>query len=105
MHAIRRAELQDTRPVARLFRAVRLACLPYLPNLHTAEQDLCFFRDRVFAAQCALQPLLRVIGDFHIESGRTQVRREQLAQRTIVIDQEHSNRLVGICGTHGQDSV
>ena len=26
------------------------ACLPYLPELHTAAEDLGFFRDRVFAA-------------------------------------------------------
>jgi ribosomal protein S18 acetylase RimI-like enzyme len=35
--------------VARLFRVVRRACLPYLPDLHTPEEDLAFFRDRVFA--------------------------------------------------------
>jgi GNAT superfamily N-acetyltransferase len=35
--------------VARLFRTVRRACLPYLPDLHTADEDLGFFRDRVFA--------------------------------------------------------
>jgi ribosomal protein S18 acetylase RimI-like enzyme len=30
---------------------VRRACLSYLPELHTADEDLGFFRDRVFA-QC-----------------------------------------------------
>lgn len=41
-------------PVARLFRAVRVACLPYLPDLHTSEEDLAFFRDHVFA-QCEVR--------------------------------------------------
>ena len=49
MHRIRRAQADDVAAVARLFRAVRRACLPYLPDLHTAEEDLGFFRDRVFA--------------------------------------------------------
>jgi GNAT superfamily N-acetyltransferase len=49
LQAIRRAVAQDAAPVARLFRAVRLASLPYLPDLHTAEEDLWFFRNRVFA--------------------------------------------------------
>jgi ribosomal protein S18 acetylase RimI-like enzyme len=35
--------------VARLLRAVQQACLPYLPDLHTPQEDLAFFRDRVFA--------------------------------------------------------
>jgi GNAT superfamily N-acetyltransferase len=30
---------------------VRRACLPYLPELHAADEDLGFFRDHVFA-QC-----------------------------------------------------
>jgi len=34
--------------VARLFRAVQRAHLPYLPDLHTPEEDLWFFRHRVF---------------------------------------------------------
>jgi putative acetyltransferase len=49
LHSIRRAEAYDAAAVARLFRSVRRACLPYLPDLHTAEEDLGFFRDRVFA--------------------------------------------------------
>ena len=31
--------------MARLFRTVRRACLPYLPDLHTPDEDLGFFRD------------------------------------------------------------
>jgi putative acetyltransferase len=46
--AIRPATPEDIGAVARLHRAVRRACLPYLPELHTPEQDLGFFRERVF---------------------------------------------------------
>ena len=48
MPAIRQADDGDIVPVARLFRAVWAARLPYLPVLHTPEEDLAFFRDRVF---------------------------------------------------------
>ena len=41
--------MDDAEAVARLFRAVRQACLPYLPDLHTPDEDLGFFRGRVFA--------------------------------------------------------
>ena len=49
MRTIRRAGADDVETVARLFRAVRRTCLPYLPDLHTADEDLGFFRDHVFA--------------------------------------------------------
>ena len=49
MHTIRRGQTDDAEAVARLLRAVQRACLPYLPDLHTPEEDLAFFRDRVFA--------------------------------------------------------
>jgi putative acetyltransferase len=45
---IRPAEPEDIKAVARLHRAVRTACLPHLPELHTPEEDLRFFRERVF---------------------------------------------------------
>jgi putative acetyltransferase len=45
---IRLAAPQDAEAVARLFRVVRTACLPYLPDLHTPADELAFFRDRVF---------------------------------------------------------
>jgi len=45
---IRRATPADIEAVARLHRAVRTACLPYLPELHTPEEDLRFFREHVF---------------------------------------------------------
>lgn len=34
--------------VARLHRHVRRTCLPYLPELHTPEEDLAFFERHVF---------------------------------------------------------
>ncbi|MBV8837194.1 MAG: GNAT family N-acetyltransferase [Alphaproteobacteria bacterium] len=46
--AIRRADVNDAEAIARLFRAVWRADLPYLPELHTPEEDLWFFRHRVF---------------------------------------------------------
>lgn len=49
MHGIGRAVAGDAEAVARLFRTVRRACLPYLADLHTPDEDLGFFRDHVFA--------------------------------------------------------
>jgi putative acetyltransferase len=46
---IRRAQPGDIEPVALLFREIRQACLPYLPDLHSPAEDLAFFRDHVFA--------------------------------------------------------
>lgn len=51
MHAIRRAGIADIEAVARLHRQVRRASLPFLPDLHTPDEDLQFFRAVVFA-QC-----------------------------------------------------
>jgi GNAT superfamily N-acetyltransferase len=48
MPRIRPAARDDAEAVARLFRLVRTACLPYLPELHTPAAELAFFRDRVF---------------------------------------------------------
>jgi len=45
---LRRAVLFDMAAVARLNRHVRKTCLPYLPDLHTPEEDLVFFRSQVF---------------------------------------------------------
>ena len=53
MHLIRRADARDIEDVARLHRLVRRTNLPFLPDLHTAEQDVRFFRGTVFA-QCAV---------------------------------------------------
>jgi putative acetyltransferase len=46
--SIRPARPDEVAAVARLSRAVRRACLPYLSDLHTPEEDLRFFRERVF---------------------------------------------------------
>ncbi len=46
--SLRLATLEDMRAVARLHRHVREVCLPYLPDLHTPEEDLAFFQDHVF---------------------------------------------------------
>jgi GNAT superfamily N-acetyltransferase len=51
MHAIRRANVRDAEAVARLHRLVRHANLPFLPDLHTPDEDFQFFRGAVFA-QC-----------------------------------------------------
>ncbi len=45
---IRRAILGDSDGIAHLFRSVRKTCLPFLPDLHTPEQELWVFRERVF---------------------------------------------------------
>jgi GNAT superfamily N-acetyltransferase len=42
------ARSSESETIARLFRSIRTACLIYLPNLHTPEEDLWFFRERVF---------------------------------------------------------
>jgi len=46
--SIRLAQPGEAAAVARLHRAVRQACLPYLPDLHSSAEDLWFFRERVF---------------------------------------------------------
>lgn len=43
----RGATVADARAIARLHRLVRKACLSYLPDLHSPEEDIAFFRDRV----------------------------------------------------------
>lgn len=45
---LRRAALPDMAAVARLHRHVRKSCLPYLPDLHTPDEDLAFFQEQVF---------------------------------------------------------
>ena len=44
----RRATAGDSGTVARLHRATVRASLPFLPDLHTAEEDAAYFRDRLF---------------------------------------------------------
>ncbi|MEE1610498.1 GNAT family N-acetyltransferase [Microvirga sp. CF3016] len=45
---LRRAALPDMTAIARLNRHVRKTCLPYLPDLHTPDEDLAFFQEQVF---------------------------------------------------------
>jgi ribosomal protein S18 acetylase RimI-like enzyme len=44
---IRRAVEGDAEAIARVFRLARTACLPYLPDLHSPDSELRFFRDHV----------------------------------------------------------
>jgi putative acetyltransferase len=46
--SLRRAVLADAGAVARLHRHVTRVSLPYLPELHTPEEDLWFFSERLF---------------------------------------------------------
>jgi GNAT superfamily N-acetyltransferase len=45
---LRRARNDESDAVAALFRLSREAALPYLPDLHTPEEDRTFFRERLF---------------------------------------------------------
>ena len=45
---LRLAGLSDVEAVARLHRHVRKTSLPYLPDLHTPEEDAAYFRNVVF---------------------------------------------------------
>jgi GNAT superfamily N-acetyltransferase len=47
---VRRARADESDAVAALFRLSRETAMPYLPALHTPEEDRAFFRDRVFAS-------------------------------------------------------
>ena len=45
---IRRARVEDMPAVAVMHRQTMRTSLPFLPDLHTPEQDLVFFRDHLF---------------------------------------------------------
>ncbi len=45
---IEEAKEEDMQEVARVFRTTRESELPYLPNLHTPQEDVSFFRSKVF---------------------------------------------------------
>lgn len=47
---LRRAEAEDIAIIAKLFRLAKELTWPYLPDLHTPEEDLVFFR-RQFEAE------------------------------------------------------
>ena len=44
---IRRADVADANAIASVHRLARRGAVPDLPELHTPEEDLAFFRDRV----------------------------------------------------------
>jgi len=46
---VRRAREDESDAVAALFRLSKETAMPYLPALHTPEEDRAFFRTRVFA--------------------------------------------------------
>ena len=46
---LRRARGDESDAVAALFRLSKETAMPYLPELHTADDDRAFFRERVFA--------------------------------------------------------
>ena len=46
--AVRRACDDESDAVAALVRLSKETAMPYLPNLHTPDEDRAFFRDRVF---------------------------------------------------------
>jgi GNAT superfamily N-acetyltransferase len=48
-YVVRAARESDSADVARLHRLVVRTCLPYLPELHTAQDDLEFFANVVFS--------------------------------------------------------
>ena len=45
---VRRARVDESDAVAALFRLSRETAMPYLPILHTPEEDRAYFRERVF---------------------------------------------------------
>ena len=48
MITLRRATPDDAVPVGTLFTHTRRSCMPYLPALHTADEDRAWMRDVVF---------------------------------------------------------
>jgi len=46
---VRRAREDESDAVAALFRLSKETAMPYLPNLHTPEEDRAYVRERVFA--------------------------------------------------------
>ncbi len=48
MITLRPATLDDVPPVGALFTHTRRTCMPYLPALHTADEDHAWMRDVVF---------------------------------------------------------
>jgi GNAT superfamily N-acetyltransferase len=74
--------------VARLHRHVREVCLPYLPDLHTPEEDLAFFQGQVFP-----ESTIRLAEDGERLIGFSAVRREWLDH--LYVDPSWHGRGVG----------
>ena len=51
MIALRSATLEDAGEIARLHRLSVRTAMPWLPDLHSSQEDLDFFRDEVLARQ------------------------------------------------------
>ena len=51
---LRSATAHDAPEIARILRETRRRCLPYLPDLHTPEEDLEFVRDTVLKADTVI---------------------------------------------------
>lgn len=51
---IRLARRSDAADIARIHRSARLAAMPWLPDLHTPEEDLAFFSEEVLSNQTVL---------------------------------------------------
>lgn len=49
---IRSATLTDSAEIARISRAARIQAMPYLPNLHTSDEDLAFFTSEIANSDC-----------------------------------------------------
>lgn len=50
--ALRTANLEDAPDLARICRAARKSAMPYLPDLHTREEDLAFFESELASSRC-----------------------------------------------------
>jgi len=49
--AIRQARRSDAETIATIFAKARGASMPYLPELHSAAEDIAYFRDVVLATE------------------------------------------------------
>ena len=49
---IRPATTQDLVSIAQISRVARATAMPYLPDLHTPEQDLAFFKSELETSNC-----------------------------------------------------
>jgi GNAT superfamily N-acetyltransferase len=59
---IRRARPEDAETVVRIFRESRAEAMPWLPVLHTAEEDLVYFRGALAGEAYVFEAEGRVVG-------------------------------------------